>query len=261
MPPAAVPDTPNSLTADQVLECMKQLEAKAPAYSFKDRDTVRNRHHRTSVPRADKERRLETTKQLELQEYDREAAVHDIDGQWLDLRAQLNRIRMADRRKVGSKRSREEEADNCPICLQSLDNGALKTLRCGHQLHWACFTGLQNIGDQRCPTCRQCYSCVGECTACAECHRHGGHTDSCSANFEAPPVPAAVPAPPVPAAVPAAGAVALARMASQAQEEEIVGQELMDADPDYSPNSPNSPYSQTSNSSLNRHMSNLGGTS
>ena len=105
--PVFVPEDNTSLTADQVKERMRQLEERAPGYSFKDRETVRNRHTRTSVPRATKIRSLQTAMNLKLQEFDREQKVHDIDTQWLECRTHLNDIRIADRRRVGAKSSRE----------------------------------------------------------------------------------------------------------------------------------------------------------
>jgi hypothetical protein len=45
---------------------------------------------------------------LQLQEYDREFKVFDIDEQWLELRAHLHRIKLADSRQ---KRPREAEED------------------------------------------------------------------------------------------------------------------------------------------------------
>jgi hypothetical protein len=53
---------------------MTMLENKAPSYSFKDRDTVRNRYNRSNIPR-----RLKTAMALQMQEYEREAAGCQID--------------------------------------------------------------------------------------------------------------------------------------------------------------------------------------
>ena len=230
--PAFVSDPVSLLNADQVQERMRALEQQAPAWNFKDRDTVRNRYNRSSVPRATIERRLKTAMALQLQEYDREAAVHTIDEQWLELRTHLYRIKITDRRRTGSKRPREEtEEDNCSICHHSLGNGRLHTLHCGHQLHTNCFAQLQrNNWNRRCPLCRQCHDCgeqhrVGECTALAL-----GAQD--------------VPVPPADAALPA-----------EVGDEEIIGPADMDADEAYVPSSPQSTGSADS---LTRHMSNLG---
>jgi hypothetical protein len=208
-----------ALTVDQVEKRMHELEQQAPSYSFKDRDTVRNRYNRSSVPRTTKERTLKTAMALQLQEYDREKRVHTIDEQWLELRAHKYRISLADRRK----RKRDEE-DSCPICQHTLAEGAVTTLRCHHQLHTTCFTQLQNnASDRRCPSCRQCYH-----TACSECYVHGGHSSWCSAQDV--PVPVEV------------------------GDEEIVGQSDMYEDEDYAPPSPESTGSAAS---VTRHMGNL----
>tara|TARA_Y100000996_G_scaffold410952_1_gene394219 strand:- start:2837 stop:3442 length:606 start_codon:yes stop_codon:yes gene_type:complete len=46
----------------------------------------------------------------------------------------------------------------CPVCLESLDNGPIKELSCGHKYHWKCFMDIVNRGKNlyiKCPTCRQ----------------------------------------------------------------------------------------------------------
>jgi hypothetical protein len=97
-----------SLTVIQVKERMKMLENQAPSYSFNTKYTVRNRHLRCNISRTTVERRLITAMKLQLQEYDREFKVFDIDEQWLELRAHLHRIKLADSRQ---KRPREAEED------------------------------------------------------------------------------------------------------------------------------------------------------
>jgi hypothetical protein len=75
--------------------------------------------------------------------------VFAIDEQWLELRAHLYRIRLADRRQ---KRPRED----CAVCRDSLAKCRLTTMPCGHQLHTNCYAELEsNHWDRRCPICRQ----------------------------------------------------------------------------------------------------------
>ncbi len=200
-----------SLTAEQVDDRLRQLEQQAPGFSFRNRDVVRNRYNRSSVSVETKQRRLMASVLLELQEHRRELKCRPIDEQWLDLYAQRYRILLADRRRKRCYEDEEEEeeerntrplrrrrlrrhrmntqeeeetteeADNCPVCLNTLDTGAVTRLTCGHALHADCHVQLlANRQDHRCPTCRACMTCVGDCNACQECHLHGQHTGTCS---------------------------------------------------------------------------------
>ena len=73
--PDAVPDTPDALTVDECDKRLTALAALAPGFSFRNRATVENRAQRTRVPRAQRARMLQTTMNLQLREYDREAKV------------------------------------------------------------------------------------------------------------------------------------------------------------------------------------------
>lgn len=83
----------------------------------------------------------------------------------------------------------DEKADNCAICRDSLAVGPTVNLPCGHNFHSVCHRNLLNNGDERCPLCRQCTLCDGECTACSDCHQHEGHSDSCLRIVEEPSSP------------------------------------------------------------------------
>ena len=96
--PAAVPSSPGIRIEDLDAK-LWALAALAPGVSYGQYHTVLARYHRTSISRVRFERSLEVGKQLKMQEYDREAAVRTIDGQWLDLRKQRNTVMVADRRK------------------------------------------------------------------------------------------------------------------------------------------------------------------
>ncbi len=96
--PAAVFSSPG-IRIEDLDEKLWALAALAPGVNYERFQTVLARFQRTSTSRVSFERSLEVGKQLKMQEYDREAAVRTIDGQWLDLRKQRHTVMVSNRRK------------------------------------------------------------------------------------------------------------------------------------------------------------------
>ena len=96
--PAAVPSFP-TIRIEDLDERLLALAALAPGVSYEQYHTVLARFQRTSFTRESVLNSLEVGKQLKMREYDREAAVRTIDGQWLELRRQRNTVMVADRRR------------------------------------------------------------------------------------------------------------------------------------------------------------------
>ena len=163
----AVPTQGVSIT---IVECdakLAELVRLAPEFSYRDLDTVKHRYTRSSVTREEFSRALRTTMLLKLQEYDREALAHDIDGKWLALRKIRQQLVIVSRRKrqhgeVDAARPlprRFPTVTDCAICTLSLNDGAISNLECGHQLHSPCLTRhvttqgpLNSIIHTLCPT-------------------------------------------------------------------------------------------------------------
>ena len=47
------------------------------------------------------------------------------------------------------------DSGDCPICLQSTNEGALVTLQCGHVFHTQCVFSSLKKGHEKCPLCRE----------------------------------------------------------------------------------------------------------
>ena len=97
----AVPDNvvrTGDLSLEDIDKRLEELRKLAPRYRM-DKDAVRHRFARTSVPRDELENRLMVEMKLRLQEYDREAQVRQIDKQILTLLATRNLVRVADGRR------------------------------------------------------------------------------------------------------------------------------------------------------------------
>ena len=203
--PEPVPEVENALTVQACDNKLNELEALAPGFSFARRSLVQHRFNRTSVPRADFVRQLEMSKQLKLQEYDREAKVRPVDKQWLAVRAQRYIIMITARRKrrrsdeddEPARHRRFETATDCAVCQSTLFEGAVSDLPCGHQLHTECLAQLQENGLTTCPTCRHPLNSLPASPADSQA--------SLSASFRAlqpqpasPPPLAAPPPPPTP---------------------------------------------------------------
>ena len=99
-------------SVEDVDEKLRSLAARAPAYSFDSRDTVRNRYIRTSRPREELEAKLKREMEGQLMEYDREFRVRKIDQQWLRVREQRHFLATVERRKRG--RSASSSAHSSP---------------------------------------------------------------------------------------------------------------------------------------------------
>ena len=169
--PDAVPDEPDALTVKECDTRLATLAALAPGFSFSTRATVVARAQRTRVPRSQKVRMLQTTMNLQLREYDREAKVSAIDEQWLTLRAHRHLLmRVARRKRPRDDEEQDEEqeeshrrvrrrhyetATDCAVCQEPLyDDEDITDLPCRHQLHTTCLAGLNDNNIYNCPTCR-----------------------------------------------------------------------------------------------------------
>ncbi len=160
----AIPAQAPTLTIEACERKMLELQQLAPGHSFKDFATVRNRHGRSSVPRDDFTRALEIAKRVKLQEYEREAQCHAIDGQWLDLSKLRAQLRLLARRKRPNTAAEARQPrrprfgtqpDNCTVCQSALAVGAVSDLPCGHQLHSTCLAEMVMNGRTICP-----YNCI-----------------------------------------------------------------------------------------------------
>ena len=99
--PAVVAPPVASITIQDLDAALTQLVALAPPeFPYSKFDHVEKRFQRTSRPRQDFKRAMEASMLLKLQEYDREAAVREIDRQWLSLRRQRNQLLLVSKRKT-----------------------------------------------------------------------------------------------------------------------------------------------------------------
>lgn len=137
---------------------LEELEALAPDYEY-TRMAVRNRLSRTNVSREERLRILQLRLDLEMDEYDREARVRDIDLAWMDVRATRNQLRIVGQRKRKRERSpcRRSSTTTCSIC-QEEDAPLFRLRRCGHEFHINCLGDYVSHLAQgvlpRCPNCR-----------------------------------------------------------------------------------------------------------